>query len=413
MSCWSVRLLRNSDFLKLWTGQTISQIGSRITREGLPLTAVVMLGATPFQMGIMNGASGAVVLACGLFAGAWADRLRRRPILIVTDLGRAAVLGMVPLLALLHRLAMPHLYAIATAAGVLTVLFDVSYQAYLPSLVERENLLEGNSRLALSDSIAEIAGPGLTGVLVQWMTAPLAILFDAVSFLCSAFSMALIRKREPQPAPAADPHIGREIRDGLQTCWRHRVLRAIAARTGVGSFFMGFIGSMYILFAMRELKINPALLGAIIAVGGASSLLGALVAEPLVKRIGYGPSLIGAAALTGAGALLVPLAHGPVIVCAMFMVASQMTDAGWTVYSISEIAIRQSIVPDRLLGRVNSAMQLLFRGIYPAGAFVGGAVAQRIGVRNTMLAGAVGILCSNLFLVLSPVRTMKSVPQSE
>jgi predicted MFS family arabinose efflux permease len=176
---------------------------------------------------------------------------------------------------------------------------------------------------------------------------------------------------------------------------------------------MGFIGSMYILFAMRELKISPALLGAIIAVGGASSLLGALVAEPLVKRIGYGPSLIGAAGLTGAGALLLPLAHGPVIVCAMFMVASQMTDAGWTVYSISEIAIRQSIVPDRLLGRVNSAMQLLFRGIYPAGAFVGGAVAQRIGVRNTMLAGAVGILCSNLFLVFSPVRSMKSAPQSE
>jgi Na+/melibiose symporter-like transporter len=413
MSCWSVRLLRNPDFLKLWTGQTISQIGSRITREGLPLTAVVMLGATPFQMGIMNGASGAVVLACGLFAGAWADRLRRRPILIVTDLGRAAVLGMVPLLALLHHLAMPHLYVIAAAAGVLTVLFDVSYQAYLPSLVERENLLEGNSRLALSDSIAEIAGPGITGVLVQWITAPLAILFDAISFLCSAFSLALIRKRETQPAPAADPHIGREIRDGLQTCWRHRVLRAIAARTGTSSFFMGFIGSMYILFAMRELKINPALLGAIIAVGGASSLLGALVAEPLVKRIGYGPSLVGATALTGAGALLLPLAHGPVIVCAMFMVASQMTDAGWTVYSISEIAIRQSIVPDRLLGRVNSAMQLLFRGIYPAGAFVGGAVAQRIGVRNTMLAGAVGILCSNLFLVFSPVRTMKSVPQSE
>jgi predicted MFS family arabinose efflux permease len=404
-----VRLLRHPDFLKLWSGQTISQIGSRITREGLPLTAVVLLGATPFQMGIMNGASGVVILAFGLFAGAWADRLRRRPILIVADLGRAAALGMVPLLALLHRLAMPHLYAIAAIAGALTVLFDVSYQAYLPSLVARENLLEGNSRLALSESIAEIAGPGLTGVLVQWITAPLAILFDAVSFLVSAASLALIRKREPEPGRAADAHIGREIRDGLQTCGRHPILRALAARTGSASFFMGFIGSLYIVFAMRDLKMTPALLGVIIAVGGASSLLGALITEPLVKRFGYGRILIGAALFTGAGALLMPLAHGSMAMCALFLVGSQVTDAGWTAYSISELAIRQSIVPDRLLGRVNSAMQLLFRGIYPAGAFVGGALAQRIGVRNTILAGAVGVLCSNLFLFFSPVRSLKTV----
>ncbi|MBZ5606512.1 MAG: MFS transporter [Acidobacteriia bacterium] len=402
-----MRLLRHPDFLKLWTGQTISQIGSRITREGLPLTAVVVLGATPLQMGILNGASGAAVLLFGLFAGAWADRIRRRPILIATDLGRAVVLGCVPLLAALHRLAIPHLYAIGAAAGMLTILFDATYQAYLPSLVERDNILEGNSKLALSDSIAEVAGPGLTGVLVQWITAPLAILFDAISYLISAASLAMIRKHEPAPVPHENPHIGREIREGLAACFGDPILRAFAARNGAAAFFMGFIGSLYILFAMRELKMNAALLGAIIAVGGASNLLGALIAERVVHRFGYGLSLIGAAAVSSAGAILLGFAHGPLAWCAAFLVASQLCDLGWTVFSIAETTIRQSIVPDRLLGRVNSAMQLLFRGVYPAGALVGGALAGRIGVRGTILTGALGYLCANLFLVFSPLRRFK------
>lgn len=397
-----MRLLRNPDFLKLWTGQTISQIGSRITREGLPLTAVVMLGATPFQMGILNGSSGAAVLLFGLFAGAWADRLRRRPILIFTDLGRALVLGLVPFLALLHLLVIPHLYAIGAAAGVLTVLFDVSYQAYLPSLVDRENILEGNSRLALTESVAEVIGPGLAGALVQWITAPLAILFDAVSYLVSAASLALIRKPEPGPKRGSDPRIFREIREGLLTCWRDPILRAFASRTAFASFFMGFIGSMYILFAMRELKMNAAMLGAIISAGGVSSLLGAIAVRPIVKRLGYGPSLIASALLSSAGAFLLGFAHGSPALAALFLVASQMCDAGWSVYTIGETTIRQSIVPDHLLGRVNSAMHLLFRGIYPAGAFVGGALAGQIGVRATILAGAAGFLCSILFLILEP-----------
>jgi predicted MFS family arabinose efflux permease len=409
VQCWSVRLLRQPDFLKLWIGQTISQLGSRITREGLPLTAVVLLGASPFQMGILNAASGAAVLVLGLFAGAWADRLRRKPVLIATDLGRAAVLGMVPLLAIAHRLKIEHLYAISAAAGMLTILFDVNYQAYLPFLVEREHILEGNSKLALSDSLAEIAGPGMTGALVQWITAPLAIMFDAISFLCSAISIGMIRKREPTPERHADSHIWREIGDGLAACWRNAILRAFALRAAFAFFFMGFIGSLYILFAMRDLKLSPALLGGIIAVGGVSNLIGAAIAERLIARAGYGPSLIGASLLTAFASLLVPLAHGPVMVCAVFLTLAQAGDAGWAIQSIGETTLRQSITPDRLLGRVNSAMHLLYRGIYPAGAFVGGALAQSIGVRNTIFAGALGFLCSNAFLIFSPVRSLRKI----
>ncbi len=404
-----MRLLRHPDFLKLWTGQTISQLGSRITREGLPLTAVVVLGATPLEMGVLNAASGAAVLAFGLCAGVWADRVRRRPVLIATDLGRALVLGLVPLLALMHRLAIGQLYAIAAAAGTLTVLFDVNYQAYLPSLVKRENLLEANSRLALSDSIAEIAGPGLTGVLVQWITAPFAILFDAVSFLISAGSIALIRKRETAPIPHPHPNVAGEMREGLLTCRHHPILRALALRTGLASFCMGMIGSLYVLFAMRDLKMSPALLGSVIAVGGVSSLVGAAIAEPVVRRIGYGPSLIGASILTGFAALMIPLARGPVWMCALFLTISQLGDAGWILYNVSETTVRQSITPDRLLGRVNSAMLLLFRGIYPAGAFAGGALAQAIGVRNALFAGVLGYIATNALLIFSPIRSTRSL----
>jgi MFS family permease len=172
-------LWREPDFLKLWAGQAVSQMGSWITLVGLPMTAALLLKASPLQMGILSGAGAAAILLFGLFAGVWADRLRRRPILIWADLGRAAVLGTVPLAALAGRLTMSHLYVVAAASAILTVFFDVSYRTYLPSLVSPEDLLEGNSKLTLSESIAGVVGPGLTGVLIQALTAPIAILFDA------------------------------------------------------------------------------------------------------------------------------------------------------------------------------------------------------------------------------------------
>jgi predicted MFS family arabinose efflux permease len=402
-------LWRDSEFLKLWFGQAVSQIGSRISREGLPLTADVLLDASPFEMGLLSGVTAAAVLLFGLFAGAWADRLRRRPILIVTDLGRALVLGTVPLAAVLHRLSMEHLYVVAAITGLLTVLFDVSYQAYLPALVSRENLVEGNSKLALSESVAEVAGPALTGILVKLITAPMAILFDAISFLCSAISVWLIRRPEPEPAINPHPQMAKEIVEGLRTTWTNPILRALAARAATAYFFGGFIGSLYILYAMRELKLDTAMLGAIISVGGASSLLGALITDPLVRRIGLGPTLIGAALTSCLASLMVPMAHGSVAMCAAFLLASQAGDASWPIYTINETSLRQTITPDHLLGRVNSAMHLMFRGILPLGALMGGIVAESIGVRNTMFAGSIGFLLSTLWLVFSPIRRLKDI----
>jgi predicted MFS family arabinose efflux permease len=402
-------LWRGPDFLKLWTGQAVSQFGSRITRSGLPLTAVMILGASPLQMGLLDGAGGAAVLLFGLFAGVWADRLRRRPILIAADLGRFAVLATIPIAAALHRLAIGQLYLVAATTGILTVLFDVSYQAYLPSLVNRENILEGNSKMTLTESIAEIAGPGATGILVQVMTAPIAILIDAISFLVSAVSLMLIRKREPRPDPGPDPHIGREIAEGLRACWTHPVLRAIAGRTATAAFFLGFISSLYVLFTIRVLGLSPAVFGFIIAIGGVSALVGNLVAERLMKHFGFGRTLIASAIVAGIASFGIPLAHGSAGTGAAFLIATQVGDVSWPVYTIAETSLRQTVTPDRLLGRVNSAMHILFRGIVPVGAVVGGAAAQFVGVRTALFAGAAGFLLSTLWLVFSPVRHLQTL----
>jgi predicted MFS family arabinose efflux permease len=402
---WSHR-----DFVKLWTGQAISQIGSRITRTALPLVAVMTLGAGPLQMGILSGASGVSVLLFGLFAGAWADRLRRRPLLIAADLGRAAVLAAVPIAALRHALGMPLLYVVSAAAGLFTVLFDVSYQAYVPSLVERENILRANARLALSESVAEVSGPGIAGFLVDALTAPMAIAFDAVSFLVSAVSVAAVRKREPAPERSPHANMGGEIAEGLRCAWRDPYLRAMALRSAQGAFCMGFLGSLYMLFAKRVLGLTPATIGLIVSLGGIFALGGAAAAERLFRRVGFGRAFIGAALFSGLTAFLHPLAHGSVTLCCVYLAAGQVGDLAWPALNIAETSLRQSVAPPQVLGRVNSAMNLLFNGLVPVGAFAGGVLASAIGVRTTMLLGAAGYLLSSLWLIGSPIRHLRELP---
>ena len=406
-------LTRNRDFLKLWSGQAISKIGSAITSVGIPLAAAGVLNATPWQMGILTGASGAGVLIFGLFAGAWADRMRRRPIMIAADVARALLLATIPLAAFLHRLGMPQLYVVATVAGALTVLFDTSYQAYVPSLVGRGELVEANSKLALTGSIADVTGPGLTGLLVQLITAPIAILLDAASFLFSALSVWAIRTPEPPPAvPEAgtSPDILREIAEGLRASWSNAVLRALLLRAGLGAFSLGFIGGLYFLFAMRELHLTAIPLGIVVSVGGASSLLGALFADRLQRRFGVGRTMIGAAWLTAVSMLLVPLARGSEVAAAGFLIASQLGDMAWPIYMITETSLMQSITPDHLLGRVSSAIHLLFQGAVPLGAVVGGALAEVIGIRATMFTGAFFYLLVTLWFTFSAVRDVEEMP---
>jgi Na+/melibiose symporter-like transporter len=404
------RLWRDRDFLKLWCGQAVSQIGSRITREGLPLTAAIILNARPLDMGLLSGAVAAAVLLFGLFAGAWVDRLRRRPVMITTDVFRALSLAAIPFAAWGGWLSMPLLYAVAAVAGVLSFLFDSAYQSYLPSLIDREDLLDGNSKLAASEAVAEVSGPALSGILIFWLTAPIAILFDAISFLVSAASLGRIIRPEPKPAPRSDQHIFREIREGLDAAWRDPILRAMACRIAMSAFFAGFMGSLYVIFAIRELKLNPAQLGLVISVGGGAALVGTLITQPLVRTLGIGRTYIAAALFGAFGILITALAHGPVWLCCIYLATAQSADIAWPAANIAEVTIRQSIAPAYTLGRVNSAMQILFRGLLPVGALTSGALAHAIGIRPVLLIAAAGFLLSAGWLIASPIRNLENVP---
>ena len=404
-------LWRSPDFLKLWTGQTVSELGSRITREGLPLTAVLVLGAKPAQMGFLAATGAASVLLFGLLAGVWADRVRRRPILISMDLARAALLATIPLAAVLHRLSMAQLYAVIALAGFCTVFFDVAYQSYLPSLVERDELLDGNSKLAQSSAVAEIAGPGLTGVLVQLITAPLAILFDALSFLVSAVSVGAIRKPEPPVQPASEHHWTQETMAGLSFIFGHPLLRPVACFSACGFFCFGAMGTLYVLYAIRSLGLPPAALGLAIAAGGAGAMLGATFGPRIGRLLGLGRTFIVSIAIVVCSQTLIVLAHGPVSLAMAFLVAQQlMGDTAFATFNIHEVALRQSVAPGAVLGRVNAAMQLLTRGIYPLGALVAGVLAQNIGVRATLAMSVCGVALSMLWLIISPLRRVREIP---
>jgi predicted MFS family arabinose efflux permease len=397
-------LWRHPDFMKLWAGQTISELGSRITRDGVPYTAVIVLNAPASQMGFLTAVGAASVLLFGLLAGVWVDRFRRRPILIAADLARAAILVSIPIAAFAGRLSMAQLYVVIALAGFCTVFFDVAYQSYLPSLVERENLLEGNSKLAMSSSAAEIAGPSLTGLLVQLITAPIAILFDAVSFLISAASVILIRKPEPaSQASAITPH----PIAGLRFVFGHALLRPLACFSATAFLFLGFLGPLYVLYAIRELHISPAALGIAIGMGGAGSLVGASLAPAIGRRFGLGHTFIGAALAMAFSYALIPLAQGPRPMPLVFLMASQLFgDFAFSTYLINELTLRQSVAPEEMLGRVNAAMQLMTRGVFPLSAIAGGVLAGAIGVRQTIAISVVGVLGASLWLIASPLRKL-------
>ncbi|MFL5658996.1 MAG: MFS transporter [Ktedonobacteraceae bacterium] len=399
-------LWKDLDFVKLWLGRTVSNFGSGITGIALPLTAVLVLGATPIQMGILGALDGVSVLVIGLLAGIWVDRVRRRPLLIATDLGRAFILSTIPLAALLGVLRIGQLYVVAALAGMLTVLFNVANPAFLPSLIPQESLVEGNSKLGMSDSLAEIGGPAVAGPLVQLISAPFAILFDALSFLFSACCLGLIRTPESPPiAREQRESLWSDLVEGLRMVLKNPLLRALAGSAGIFSLFGNFIGALYALYVIRQLGAPPIFLGLLIATGGVSALVGALLAERVVRRFGLGRTVGLGLFMYGATGLLIPLAGGSVALALSLLFLSQLLgDASVSIYLIAEVSLRQSIVPANVLGRANASMQLLSQGVAPLGALLAGILGGMIGFRLTIFIGVLGVILAGTWLLLSPVR---------
>jgi len=403
-------LWRHPEFMKLWTGQTISSFGS--TMGALYLTALLFVKAGPAQMGIFAAVGYAPVLVVGLLAGAWVDRLRRRPILIAADMGRALLLTSVPVAALLGLLRIEQLYIVAALVGAVGVFFDVAYRSFLPSLVERDRIVEGNSKLGASDSLAEIAGPAVGGGLAQLVSAPFVVAIDALTFLFSALFIGLIQKPEPPPTPPEERgRIWHEIIEGLRTVLLSPLLRPLTGSLATRAFFGGFFGSLYGLYVIRVLGMGPAAMGVLVGAGGAGALMGALVAGRAAKLLGPGRTIVWSAIITGSLAILIPLARGPVAVAfSMLMIGQLAGDMMLAVYSISELSLRQAVTRDRLLGRVNASVQFMVGGFGTVGSLAGGALGGVIGIRPTVAVAALGILLSCLWLIFSPVRTLHKLP---
>jgi len=410
-------LVRDRDFLKLWIGQTISKFGSGIGGSALDLTAVLTLGATPIQMGLLAAARTLPVAALGLFAGVWADRVRRRPLLIGADISRALLLLLIPLAAATGFLRLELLLIVGPLVGVLTVFFDVAYQTFVPVLVRRERVMQANSRLATSDALAEITTPGLAGVLVSLITAPMAILLDALSFVTSAFFIWRIRFDEAAPPMVAKgSHALQEIREGLRVVTRDPVLRALAGFVATREFFGSFIGTLYALYALRELNLGPVLLGVTIGVGGASNLLGTLIVERVTRRLGPGPTIMWSVTAGCFSVLLLPLAGvavelgGSSLVAFGMLALAQASDLIHPLYYVNALSVRQAAAPERMLGRVNASMQVLEGGLAPLGALAGGVLGSTLGVRTTLFIAAFGIITSRLWLDFSPVPHLRELP---
>ena len=403
----------NRDFKKLWVGQSISMIGSQVTLLALPITAAVSLNASPLQMGILSALGSAPALVFGLFAGVWVDRTRRRPVLIGTDLGRAIVLGIIPLSAFLGMLKVEVLYVVGFLAGTFGLIFNVAYRAYLPSLVGRDQLVKANSRLELSGSISEIIGPGVAGGLLQLIGAPFAIAVDAFSFLVSSFSISLIRTPEPANKPAeAGTNLGKEIKEGLVLVFGNRSLRALAACLASLSLFNAVFEAVQILFLTRQVGLSAGWLGIIFAGGSVGFVLGALAADRLSGKIGLGRSMLFTIAALGASDLLVPLmaaVHSLWLIVLLLILAQFVFGSSLTIFRIGHVSLRQSLTPDHLQGRMNATLNMLTWGIVPLGGLLGGALGEAAGLTTTLIFAAVGEMLSTAWLFFSPVKSIYKI----
>jgi MFS family permease len=410
-------LWRDVNFMKLWAGQAISLFGSQITFLALPLTAVLVLDATPAQMGILVAVEALPSLLMGLFVGVWVDHYRRRPILIVADLARAVLLCVVPVAAILDLLRIEHLYIVGFLVSVLGLFFGVAHRSYLPSLVGREHLVEANSKLELGNSVAEIVGPGVAGGLVQVVTAPIAIAADAISSLVSALFLGSIRVSEPVRKPSEQQqNIGKEIGEGLELVLRDRLLRSIAGCLSTLYLFNSVLEAVFILYVTQELQIGAGLLGLIFAVGSVGFLVGAILPGWVARRFGWGPGIIVGLLLVGLSDLLIPLVRGSVVVSvalAALMTAQFFFGLGLVIFNVGQVSLRQAMTPDELQGRMNATMTFLAGAVVPLGGLLGGALGETIGLRPTLLLAACGEILSVLWLLLSPIRSQREQPVLE
>ncbi len=403
-------LSRRPEFRKVWFAQAVSEFGSRFARDGLPLTAVLLLKAAPPAVGVLAACATVPRVIVGLFAGGLVDRCRRRRTMIACDLARAAVLVTVPLAALLHVLTLPQLCLVALLVGAGSVVFDVANQAYLPELVDADHLAEGNTKLGATAAVADVGGPAAAGLVVQLLGGPVAVGATSVGYLISAASLARVAHDEPRRETGTRSGL-QAFRTGLRAVWGHDVMRPVCLMDASATVFVSMFAALYPFIALRELHLTPALFGATFAAGGLGALAGAFARPFVTARLGLGPTTLIAAVLAGAASFAIPLTHAPPLAAAGVLAASQFVGDGFsTLTRVAVATLRQVSFGRDHLGRVGAVFQVTGGAAAVVGGLAGGLLGQALGPREAMLIAAAGATASALWAVTSPLRTLHDTP---
>jgi MFS family permease len=396
-------LWKHTDFRHLWAAESISQIGGQIAGIALPLIAALTLDASAFEVGALAAASQAPLLLIGLFAGAWIDRRHRRPVMVAADVLRALILLAIPLGVAFDMLTIHLLFVIAFTSGTLTVVFDIAYVAYVPALVGDDDLVEANSKLQASASVAQVSGPGLGGLLIGVLTAPYAMAINAATFLASAFFLAKIRSDEPAPTIKEDARVLTEIKDGLAYVAKHQVLRALAGCASILSFFGAMFMAIYVLYMVEDLELGSTTIGIIFALGGVGAFIGAVVAEPMSRRFGMGWTLIVSQFMFGAFGAFIPVAVLVPSIALPMIILSEFSQWFWLViYFVAAVSARQLLTEPEMRGRTTASFNIIARGLQPVGALLGGWLGGTLGLPLTLVIATAGLFGSFTWLLTTP-----------
>ncbi|MFK0253899.1 MFS transporter [Streptomyces sp. NPDC090445] len=409
----SDRLSRNRDFLLLMGADTVSQVGTQVTLVALPVAALVTLDANPFQIGLLNAVEMMAFVVLGLPVGVWVDRMRRRPIQVASDLVRGAALLSVPLAWAFDALTLGHLFCVAAIIGIGTVFFDVAHMSYLPTVVSGEQMTRGAGALETVYQVAKLGGPGLGGLLVQALTAPVAILVDGISYLVSGLLLGRIRASEEKPEATGHEKLRVQIAEGLRCVAGNKIVRLTAANGALTMLFFGAWSAISIVFMIRDLGISPGVYGLLligVAVGGT---LGAMAAARVVEKIGTGRTMWWSSVLAIPAIAVIPFT-GTGWAMAFFVLGAGVFELFSSVFNVAQFSYRLAVLPQHLHGRVNATMRFLMWGATPIGAVLGGALVGVIGARQTLWICAIGFILPQLLVILTPgIRTLPEPVRAE
>jgi MFS family permease len=405
-------LLANRDFMKLWAGETVSLIGTQVTQFAMPLVAVLTLNASVLEVGILNALRFVPVVLLSLFAGVWLDRRRRRPILICCALGNALLIGLVPIASVTGELSIGLLYVVTTLVGLLNMVFDVGALSFVPQLVDRRHLSAANSRLQASQAVAGISGPGLAGLLIGLITAPITLSVDAVSYLASALGLISIIRREPEPeAPRERQSVGRSIAEGLRAVYGSKVLRALLGQSAALNLFFGAVMTVFIVYAVRYLGLTPFKLGLVLGAAAVGGLTGALLATRVRMALGLGRSLVVNTVVMAAAPLLMIVPRGAGLVSMAILICSHLAyGTNISMFNVAAITLRQTVTPRRVLARMNASYRMVLFGVPLFGALMGGLLGTAVGLRPALIISLIAMTSPVAWIFFSPVFRLREIP---